>query len=174
MFMRRLLDSVVVVAVHGVFFLCFFFKQKTAYEMRISDWSSDVCSSDLFAQGTYAIGPQTNITVGARYTNEKKTSDPNNYFIDIGYGLGPLSIGNPNPNPATIIDTPVAVKFNNVSHMATIDHRWSSSIMTYATRSEEHTSELQPIMRISYAVFSLKKKKHNHTTHHTHQYHYMH
>src|SRR3546814_110512 len=30
-------------------FLFFFFKQKTAYEMRISDWSSDVCSSDLFA-----------------------------------------------------------------------------------------------------------------------------
>src|SRR3546814_12726494 len=29
----------------------FFFKQKTAYEMRISDWSSDVCSSDLFAPG---------------------------------------------------------------------------------------------------------------------------
>src|SRR3546814_2129991 len=28
----------------------FFFKQKTAYEMRISDWSSDVCSSDLFVQ----------------------------------------------------------------------------------------------------------------------------
>src|SRR3546814_10431191 len=28
-------------------FWCFFFKQKTAYEMRISDWSSDVCSSDL-------------------------------------------------------------------------------------------------------------------------------
>src|SRR3546814_5993728 len=27
--------------------LCFFFKQKTAYDMRISDWSSDVCSSDL-------------------------------------------------------------------------------------------------------------------------------
>src|SRR3546814_7854706 len=30
-----------------VYWLCFFFKQKTAYEMRISDWSSDVCSSDL-------------------------------------------------------------------------------------------------------------------------------
>src|SRR3546814_7315610 len=30
-------------------FFFFFFKQKTAYEMRISDWSSDVCSSDLFA-----------------------------------------------------------------------------------------------------------------------------
>src|SRR3546814_10124123 len=32
---------------------CFFFKQKTAYEMRISDWSSDVCSSDLL--GTSAL-----------------------------------------------------------------------------------------------------------------------
>src|SRR3546814_1246828 len=31
----------------GVIFYFFFFKQKTAYEMRISDWSSDVCSSDL-------------------------------------------------------------------------------------------------------------------------------
>src|SRR3546814_4932314 len=31
------------------FFFFFFFKQKTAYEMRISDWSSDVCSSDLSA-----------------------------------------------------------------------------------------------------------------------------
>src|SRR3546814_10747264 len=30
-----------------IFFVFFFFKQKTAYEMRISDWSSDVCSSDL-------------------------------------------------------------------------------------------------------------------------------
>src|SRR3546814_4753132 len=33
---------------HGVFCFFFFFKQKTAYEMRISDWSSDVCSSDLW------------------------------------------------------------------------------------------------------------------------------
>src|SRR3546814_4965784 len=32
-----------------VFYVFFFFKQKTAYEMRISDWSSDVCSSDLEA-----------------------------------------------------------------------------------------------------------------------------
>src|SRR3546814_17805215 len=33
-----------------LYFFFFFFKQKTAYEMRISDWSSDVCSSDLRAQ----------------------------------------------------------------------------------------------------------------------------
>src|SRR3546814_7392235 len=36
----------------------FFFKQKTAYEMRISDWSSDVCSSDLMAVGQAAALPQ--------------------------------------------------------------------------------------------------------------------
>src|SRR3546814_7610083 len=35
--------------VSAVMFVFFFFKQKTAYEMRISDWSSDVCSSDLLA-----------------------------------------------------------------------------------------------------------------------------
>src|SRR3546814_9521376 len=42
-------------------FFFFFFKQKTAYEMRISDWSSDVCSSDLAAQGpasTQGLGLQ--------------------------------------------------------------------------------------------------------------------
>src|SRR3546814_2694149 len=38
-----------------VYLLCFFFKQKTAYEMRISDWSSDVCSSDL-KRTLYVVG----------------------------------------------------------------------------------------------------------------------
>src|SRR3546814_7210535 len=38
-----------------LFFVLFFFKQKTAYEMRISDWSSDVCSSDLKAALNSAI-----------------------------------------------------------------------------------------------------------------------
>src|SRR3546814_2538155 len=36
--------------------MCFFFKQKTAYEMRISDWSSDVCSSDLLRRDVLAAG----------------------------------------------------------------------------------------------------------------------
>src|SRR3546814_3161258 len=35
---------------------CFFFKQKTAYEMRISDWSSDVCSSDLLRRVPEPVG----------------------------------------------------------------------------------------------------------------------
>src|SRR3546814_2762471 len=41
----------------SVLIFCFFFKQKTAYEMRISDWSSDVCSSDLIAAVMRALGP---------------------------------------------------------------------------------------------------------------------
>src|SRR3546814_19205602 len=40
-----------------VFLFFFFFKQKTAYEMRISDWSSDVCSSDLQPPGASHSGP---------------------------------------------------------------------------------------------------------------------
>src|SRR3546814_7209768 len=40
-----------------VFYFFFFFKQKTAYEMRISDWSSDVCSSDLL------VGPDLDRTL---------------------------------------------------------------------------------------------------------------
>src|SRR3546814_3278419 len=45
-----------------VFILFFFFKQKTAYEMRISDWSSDVCSSDLASfRCDYARAIATNL-----------------------------------------------------------------------------------------------------------------
>src|SRR3546814_9758374 len=41
----------------------FFFKQKTAYEMRISDWSSDVCSSDLLAKEFYGCDPDAQFSV---------------------------------------------------------------------------------------------------------------
>src|SRR3546814_6165316 len=46
--------------------LFFFFKQKTAYEMRISDWSSDVCSSDLFASPVAGSSAGTNSTGSVR------------------------------------------------------------------------------------------------------------
>src|SRR3546814_2263772 len=45
--------DMMVLSAFTVFF--FFFKQKTAYEMRISDWSSDVCSSDLLAVGRISM-----------------------------------------------------------------------------------------------------------------------
>src|SRR3546814_8885424 len=48
-----------------LFMYFFFFKQKTAYEMRISDWSSDVCSSDL-PRAAAPIGIQASITAPTR------------------------------------------------------------------------------------------------------------
>src|SRR3546814_3675603 len=50
-----ILSTVVLFVVCSGFFF-FFFKQKTAYEMRISDWSSDVCSSDLKQQCLPVMG----------------------------------------------------------------------------------------------------------------------
>src|SRR3546814_15243388 len=58
-------------------FIClfgfFFFKQKTAYEMRISDWSSDVCSSDLAGprrHHDYAVGQKDSLLDGMRYEDD--------------------------------------------------------------------------------------------------------
>src|SRR3546814_8792501 len=53
-------------AVDVLFF--FFFKQKTAYEMRISEWSSDVCSSDLFPQ----VPEQRGLQLGACFRHMQK------------------------------------------------------------------------------------------------------
>src|SRR3546814_3281389 len=50
----------------------FFFKQKTAYEMRISDWSSDVCSSDLF-RSSRKSGTCTIMPCGKRPTDGEKS-----------------------------------------------------------------------------------------------------
>src|SRR3546814_1488511 len=54
----------------GCLIVCFvfFFKQKTAYEMRISDWSSDVCSSDLDGRGNIVDG-------NASATNDRSTAE---------------------------------------------------------------------------------------------------
>src|SRR3546814_6113072 len=51
-----------------LFLVFFFFKQKTAYEMRISDWSSDVCSSDLPENRSRRIS----MSLGAKPFGEKK------------------------------------------------------------------------------------------------------
>src|SRR3546814_5413510 len=49
-------------------FFFFFFKQKTAYEMRISDWSSDVCSSDLGEANIPVVGPAQQLALVNRLT----------------------------------------------------------------------------------------------------------
>src|SRR3546814_8822515 len=68
-------------------YLCFFFKQKTAYEMRISGWSSDVCSSDLPAVAKDTVGSVLSrlksegalVYVGERYY-EKRFAPQNRPF----------------------------------------------------------------------------------------------
>src|SRR3546814_4633975 len=115
--------------------------------MRISDWSSDVCSSDL---------ERLRLTGGLRYSYEKK---------DFAYRV--LLNGNQvdagQPKSSWTARTP----------KIGIDYDVAADVMVYASatrgfksggfqlgdgRSEEHTSELQSLMRISYAVFCLKKQ----------------
>src|SRR3546814_7215735 len=121
--------------VHYVFF---FFKQKTAYEMRISDWSSDVCSSDLTGGMTdkrYGrIGDSPIIGAGT-YANARCAVS--------GTGWGEFYIR-------------VSAAHEICARMAYLEE-------TPAQRSEEHTSELQSLMRLSYAVICLKKKNRIHT-----------
>src|SRR3546814_1161486 len=57
----------------------FFFKQKTAYEMRISDWSSDVCSSDLLERVARIVEPQA---FDLRHAHGPGCSDCNEERLD--------------------------------------------------------------------------------------------
>src|SRR3546814_1620045 len=61
----------------------FFFKQKTAYEMRISDWSSDVCSSDLVDRYAGALGqPTRTAMLRASAGNWKNLFNPQTGYIE--------------------------------------------------------------------------------------------
>src|SRR3546814_3584448 len=57
-------------------FLFFYFKQKTAYEMRISDWSSDVCSSDLLRPMIEPLPPPSRIARASRYSDSASLAAP--------------------------------------------------------------------------------------------------
>src|SRR3546814_9923172 len=59
----------------------FFFKQKTAYEMRISDWSSDVCSSDL----NMSVNSRPVMAIRTRSQNDGKTDTIGQHVALIGY-----------------------------------------------------------------------------------------
>src|SRR3546814_3300050 len=126
--------------------------------MRISDWSSDVCSSDLDAgEATIAEGERSS-AFGAT------ASASGNLSTALGQGAAASAAG-----AVALGQGSVADQANTVSVGTTTSQR---RIVNVADgRSEEHTSELQSLMRISYAVFCLKKKKneqhqiiHNSTT----------
>src|SRR3546814_7375718 len=121
----------------------FFFKHKTAYELRISDWSSDVCSSVLHRQ------------------RERAPAD--DHLLD--YERHPRISGHCRMGLA-------ADGYHRVNHGRNAapaprvcgdgfgcDSGDFGQRRVAGERSEEHTSELQSLMRISYAVFCLKKKK---------------
>src|SRR3546814_2608753 len=104
--------------------------------MRISDWSSDVCSSELSAQERLS---------SARLTFPESRHEG-------GYGSGFLFHLAAHEGHAPGFP----YQFHHRIHMLAGKSR--SDILD---RSEEHTSELQSLMRISYAVFCLKKKTKN-------------
>src|SRR3546814_3229464 len=104
--------------------------------MRISDWSSDVCSSDLLAATTPQSGAEDLYADAVLF--EIAAQDFG--FDRIGSGVHGVHVGRL-----------YGVRRRN-GEFCCVDTR------TGAARSEEHTSELQSLMRISYAVFCLKKK----------------
>src|SRR3546814_3072880 len=120
--------------------------------MRISDWSSDVCSSDLDPE----LPPEKLITAGGEIIHELGTArmgpDPRSSVVD-SYGQT-WEVGN-----LVLMDGAIFASGAHKNPTLTI------LALALRARSEEHTSELQSLMRISYAVFCLKKKKHN--TNHT-------
>src|SRR3546814_10121197 len=118
----------------------FFFKQKTAYEMRISDWSSDVCSSDLPTSAKQRSGT---FSVHTAPAGAARTSAP---------------ISSAAPPSASVTGVVPAASTRQSSRKAKL-------LPSRRVRSEEHTSELQSLMRNSYAVFCFKKKKNNTETH---------
>src|SRR3546814_6517549 len=112
--------------------------------MRISDWSSDVCSSDLSFESaafyTQQIGGLSETAhLRAAVAHGDYVEQSNQHQRDGGGGNDPRHCGQPRPRKSCSEKKP--------------------SIKGQPDRSEEHTSELQSLMRISYAVFCLKKKK---------------
>src|SRR3546814_6249419 len=104
--------------------------------MRISDWSSDVCSSDLqpelIEQAQNAGKLPKDFRLDPRFTDN--TSER----------LRAIEARHPKLFP----EYPLGCDFDGVER----------DLLRALNRSEEHTSELQSLMRISYAVFCLKKK----------------
>src|SRR3546814_1979454 len=135
----------------------FFFKQKTAYEMRISDWSSDVCSSDL----------------GTHVTQKGSLVAPDRLRFDFSHfqpmTAAELAEVERRVNAEIRANHGAEVRHMDMQEaldfgaMALFGEKYGERVrvlrMGDTSRSEEHTSELQSLMRISYAVFCLKKKK---------------
>src|SRR3546814_10290322 len=136
----------------GLCDVVFFFKQKTAYEMRISYWSSDVCSSDLLHHrrlearlgiGGHRLGDDLDAGIEAVLGRERRRDEDRR--------------GGAASRRARLEAGQRAVELRRGHHLFEADRIAEDG--ERLVRSEEHTAELQSLMRISYAVFCLKKKK---------------
>src|SRR3546814_3458176 len=124
----------------------FFFKQKTAYEMRISDWSSDVCSSDL------RLILQWLAETEAYYGKDEPERG-------VGSGLSTVEAGLRLSYEIRRELAPYIGVTWERAYGGTADYRraqFDDIEDTRFVRSEEHTSELKSLMRISYAGLWLK------------------
>src|SRR3546814_2171019 len=140
----------------------FFFKQKTAYEVRISDWSSDVCSSDLTrrnARRERGLGDDIGVEhrAGRRFDHQGAAGRHRRGDLVERQCNGKIP-GDDRRDDAErrAFDERLLAHLRR-PHIGSAHRARKPGIILQ--RSEEHTSELQSLMRISYAVFCLKKKK---------------
>src|SRR3546814_4657077 len=121
--------------------------------MRISDWSSDVCSSDL-ASAALAAKPAPR-TRPARAAARTSRMSVNRW----GSASVPPSLrSSSGPQQASAITIPLHQRVAAQVDGVAVDGQQAFGRPQQISRSEEHTSELQSLMRISYAVFCLKHK----------------
>src|SRR3546814_8341547 len=115
--------------------------------MRISDWSSDVCSSDLTGRGEVRHRLSVGLDPGRAAGCGGGRQCPEKWNAG---GVGSLS--------QVSVHAPGAG--NHRKHLlSSAQSSGRGEVCEQLPRSEKHTSELQSLMRISYAVFCLKKKK---------------
>src|SRR3546814_4994416 len=132
--------------------------------MRISDWSSDVCSSDLTACRDRRLarvtgGPEQTLG-GSRTPSAARTARRLHPGAD---GSRRLGLHRAIAKMPAMSDQRGLCGTPGRHHRAVSRGKTEARAPTPQRRSEEHTSELQSIMRISYAVFCLKKKNHRNT-----------
>src|SRR3546814_5128046 len=137
-----------------VFFFCF--KQKTAYEMRISDWSSDVCSSDLSRTAGIIESLKQD---GAEAETLARAGLP----LDAYFSAAKLAwiVAHNDEAQRLLARGKLRLGTTDAFFLDRLTGRCVTDITTASrtSRSEGHTSELQSLMRTSYAVFCLQKKK---------------
>src|SRR3546814_7136668 len=128
--------------------------------MRISDWSSDVCSSDLLAADTYFWCAQEAVQLhgGVGFTWEY---DPQLHFKRAqaaSHWLGTAETLR-EQIAASLLTSDAQAEVVPHKANADADEAFRDDVASWMRehRSEEHTSELQSLMRISYAVFCLNK-----------------